>query len=246
MRSARVQGLTPDGRTLLLRLEGPDGGEVIELSLADVRQAQRVTPPLPLGGAPSPREIQSRIRGGESADDIARACGLPVSEIAKFEGPVIAEREYHGRQARLSDADGRSVQERVEEYAERLGTGPVVWDCFQTDPQRWEVTAEAGELTMRLAWDPGTRRTDPLDEASKQALGRAPLPEEALEAVLRQVRSPQPREEPPAPVPAAVPLRTPAPPRPEAPPPPAAGPRKRKQVPLWDDISSDVAGRDNK
>lgn len=214
-----MQGLTPDGRTLLLHLDD----EVVALPLADVRQAQRAAPPLPLGGGPSPREIQARIRAGESADDIARACGLPVEDVAKFEGPVLAEREHHTRLARLSDADGRTVQERVDEHAERLGAGPVVWDGYQTDPRRWEVTAVAGALTVRLAWDPGTRRADPVDELSRQALGQSPLPEEALEAVLRQVRTPRVRREAPA---------------------PAAGPRKRAQVPLWDDISAEVAGRD--
>lgn len=214
-----MQGLTPDGRTLILRV----GDELVELPLADVRQAQRAAPPLPLGGAPSPREIQARIRAGESADDIARACGVPVEHVAAFEGPVLAEREHHGRLARLSDADGRTVEDRVVEHADRLGAGPVVWDCFQTDPRRWEVTARAGPLTVRLAWDPGTRRADPIDEPSRQALGQAPLPEAALEAVLRQVRSPQARREEPQPAPPA---------------------RKRAQVPLWDEISAEVAGRD--
>ena len=115
------------------------------------------------------------------------------------------------------------MQDRVEAHAERLGAGHVVWDCFQTDPRRWEVTATAGQLVVRLAWDPGTRRADPVDETSRQALGQAPLPEEALEAVLRQVRTPRSRQVPTA---------------------PAAGPRKRAQVPLWEDISAEVAGRD--
>jgi hypothetical protein len=223
VRSATVQGLTPDGRTLLLELDG----EVVELSLAEVRQAQRAAPALPLGGAPPPREIQQRIRCGESADDIARACGLPVEEIAKFEGPVLAERAHHTRLARLSDADGRTVEDRVTEHAERLGAGAPEWDCHQTDPRRWEVTATstgpAGPMTVRLAWDPGTRRADPVDEPSRQALGQAPLPEEPLEAVLRQVRTPRVRREAP---------------------PPGTAPRKRAQVPLWDDISAEVAGRD--
>jgi hypothetical protein len=219
VRAATVEGLSPDGRTLLVRVDD----EVVALPVAEVRQAQRAAPPLPLGGAPSPREIQMRIRGGETADDIARVCGLPVEDVAKFEGPVLAEREHHARAARLSDADGRTVEDRVVEHAERLGAGPLHWDCFQTDPRRWEVTATAGALTVRLAWDPGTRRADPVDEPSRQALGQAPLPEEPLEAVLRQVRSPRQRRNQPVAEPAG---------------------RKRVQVPLWDEISAEVSGRD--
>lgn len=216
VRTATVQALTPDGRTLLLQLDD----EVVELSLAEVRQAQRAAPPLPLGGTPSPREIQARIRAGETADDIARACGLPVEDVARYEGPVLAEREHHARKARLADVDGRTVEDRVAEHAERLGAGDVTWNCFQTDPRRWEVVATAGELVLRLAWDPGTYRVDPVDEPARQALGLAPLPEDALEGVLRQVRTPRTRRE------AASP----------------AGPRKRAQVPLWDDISAEVSG----
>jgi hypothetical protein len=222
VRTATVDGLTPDGRTLLLRLDG----ELVELPLTEVKQAQRAAPALPLGGGPSPREIQKRIRAGESADDIARAGGLPVADVARYEGPVLAERAYHVRSARAAESDGRSVEDRVAELAERLEVGPLVWDCFQTDPRRWEVTATAGELVVRLAWDPGTRRVDPLDQTARQALGQAPLPEEALQSVLRRVRSPQTRREPAAPGPSA--------------------PRKRAQVPLWDDISAEVSGRPNR
>lgn len=216
VRTATVQGLTPDGRTLLLHLDG----EVVELSLSEVKQAQRAAPPLPLGGAPSPREIQARIRGGETADDIALACGLPVDDVARYEGPVLAEREHHARRARLADVDGRTVEDRVAEHAERFGAGELTWDCFQTDPRRWEVVATAGDLALRLAWDPGTHRVDPVDEPARQALGHAPLPEDALDGVLRPVRTPRARREPVAP----------------------AGPRKRAQVPLWDDISAEVSG----
>jgi hypothetical protein len=219
VRTATVEGLTPDGRTLLLRLDG----EVVELSLAEVKKAQRSAPPLPLGGGPSPREIQARIRSGESADDIARACGMPVEDVARYEGPVLAERAHHLRAAQAADADGRTIGDRVTEHAERFGDGPVVWDCFQTDPRRWEVTATAGPLVVRLAWDPGTRRADAVDDTARQALGHAPLPEEALESVLRQVRTPRTRKEPSADGPVS--------------------PRKRAQVPLWDDISAEVSGR---
>lgn len=271
MRSASVQGLTPDGRTLLLLLDG----EVVELSLAEVRQAQRAAPALPLDGAPSPREIQRRIRAGETADDIARECGLPVDAVAKFEGPVLAEREHHAQRARRSESDGRTVEDRVHEHAARLGAGPVSWDAFQTDPQRWEVRATAAELLVRLAWDPGARRADPVDEVARQALGQAPVPEEALQAVLRQVRIPRERRtpgaagaaadvaaSPPSPEPASeLPPDPASDSLPDVPPdpaleavletvrsprerrdPPAAGPRKRAQVPLWDDIAGGVSG----
>src|SRR5580698_5309301 len=46
-----------------------------------------------------PKEIQDRIRAGETADEIADAAGLPIERIRRFEGPVLAEREYRAQEA---------------------------------------------------------------------------------------------------------------------------------------------------
>src|SRR5690554_5812989 len=48
----------------------------------------------------SPRDIQSRIRRGESADSAADAAGVPVEHIEGFATPVLAERAYMAEQAR--------------------------------------------------------------------------------------------------------------------------------------------------
>src|SRR4029077_12708861 len=46
-----------------------------------------------------PKEIQDRIRAGETAEEIADAAGLPVERIRRFEGPVLAEREFRAKEA---------------------------------------------------------------------------------------------------------------------------------------------------
>ena len=43
---------------------------------------------------PSPREIQAHIRAGLSADEVAALLGARLEDIARFEGPVLAEREH--------------------------------------------------------------------------------------------------------------------------------------------------------
>src|SRR5260221_4427291 len=53
-----------------------------------------------------PKEIQDRIRAGETAEEIADAAGLPVERIRRFEGPVLAEREFRAKEAQ--QATGRS------------------------------------------------------------------------------------------------------------------------------------------
>src|SRR6266571_1883857 len=39
-----------------------------------------------------PREIQSRIRSGETAEEIAAQAGVPVDRVRRYEGPVLLER----------------------------------------------------------------------------------------------------------------------------------------------------------
>ncbi len=42
----------------------------------------------------APREIQAHIRGGMSAQDVASITGVDLEYIQKYEGPVLAEREF--------------------------------------------------------------------------------------------------------------------------------------------------------
>lgn len=42
----------------------------------------------------SPREVQAHIRSGMSAEDVAAVTGAPIDFVRRFEGPVVAEREY--------------------------------------------------------------------------------------------------------------------------------------------------------
>src|ERR1035437_3838857 len=39
-----------------------------------------------------PKEIQDRIRAGETADEIADVAGGPIERVRRFEGPGLAER----------------------------------------------------------------------------------------------------------------------------------------------------------
>ncbi|MDY7556274.1 septation protein SepH [Cryobacterium sp. 10C3] len=42
----------------------------------------------------SPRDVQAHIRSGMSAEDVAAVTGAPIDFVRRFEGPVVAEREY--------------------------------------------------------------------------------------------------------------------------------------------------------
>src|SRR5665809_114943 len=42
----------------------------------------------------APREIQAHIRAGMSAQDVSSITGVPLEHIQKYEGPILAEREF--------------------------------------------------------------------------------------------------------------------------------------------------------
>lgn len=47
----------------------------------------------------SPREVQTHIRAGMTAAEVAELLGVGIDEVARFEGPVLAEREHVVSQA---------------------------------------------------------------------------------------------------------------------------------------------------
>jgi hypothetical protein len=259
VRLLTVLGLSDDGSSLLLR----DGEEAFAVDLDEVRAAQRPAlvpdvdgrPPSP----PSPREIQQRIRYGESAEQIAAVSGLAVQAVDRYAGPVLAEREHQAARARAIEVDGRPVGELVAEHMVRHGEEPaaVEWDCWLSETARWEVTARAGRQLVRLRWDSSARRVKPLDEGGRQALLLGPASEDALGAVLRPLSGPPPPPPQAQPEPASAPLADePGPlfedvalfdePAPVAPASPSTArpPRRgRAAVPAWDDIATQVAGR---
>src|SRR5881227_4071205 len=49
-----------------------------------------------------PKEIQDRIRAGETAEEIADAAGVPIERVRWFEGPVLAERAYRAQEAQAA------------------------------------------------------------------------------------------------------------------------------------------------
>ena len=82
-----------------------------------------------------PREIQARIRSGQTAEDVAAASGLPIEHIRRFEGPVLTERAlvaqagagHRGAQAGGDIQLGDLVAERL--HAEGVDAADIAWDA---------------------------------------------------------------------------------------------------------------------
>jgi hypothetical protein len=220
--NAEVVGLTDDGERLVLRLDH----RTVEVSLAQIREAERrgvvrAPEPVDLSAPLTPKVIQQRIRCGESAEDVARSGGWPVAVVARYEGPVLAEREHHAAAARRAELDGQVVEALVVSYLGEPAEA-IVWDSWLVSAGRWEVSASAGGRVVRLRWEPRQRRVMALDDASRRAVKQAAAGD-ALTAILRPVSTSERVTEAPT---APRPVR-----------------RARAQVPLWEDISLQVSGR---
>jgi len=137
-----------------------------------------------------PKEIQARIRAGETVEEIADAAGIPVDRVRWFEGPVLAERGYVAQQAqnasvrRQGDSTpGPRLGEIVAERLTELGADPedAQWDSRKHGDGSWQVQLafRAGGRLHIAEWlfDPRRRHVSPADDnAERLSLPEAELP----------------------------------------------------------------------
>ncbi|WP_345599899.1 septation protein SepH, partial [Thermocatellispora tengchongensis] len=124
-----------------------------------------------------PKEIQARIRAGETAEEIAATAGIPVERVRWFEGPVLQEREYMAQQAQRvavrlpgESSPGPTLGELVAERLTRRGVpaDEIDWDSCKRDDGMWRI--KLGFVwnghTRHAEWlfDPRRRHISPHDD----------------------------------------------------------------------------------
>jgi hypothetical protein len=157
-------GVHDDGEHLLVA--GPNGQRfrlrVDDALRAAVRRDRARLSQLQLEseGRLRPKEIQARIRAGETAEEVAEAAGLGIEHVRKYEGPVLAERQYVADQARqVRVRRGGSGGTLGETVAERLmqrevDLENVNWDAWRGEDGTWTVALdfEAGSMVRQARW----------------------------------------------------------------------------------------------
>ncbi|GHC84883.1 hypothetical protein GCM10007079_27320 [Nocardiopsis terrae] len=141
-----------------------------------------------------PKEIQARIRSGETAEAISEISGIPIERVRWFEGPVLQEREYIAQQAQRATvrshgdaAPGPSLEEVVTRRigAHQLETGDAVWDSWKREDRSWQlklVFLHGGdERVAHWLYEPRHNSVVPADEeadrfSSNEPLGAPPSP----------------------------------------------------------------------
>ena len=172
-----------------------------------------------------PKEIQDRIRAGETAEEIADAAGVPIERVRRFEGPVLAERAY-----RAQEAQGASIRQPGDSgpgprlgdiVAERLAELGVPaeeaqWDSRKRGDNNWQVqlmfTISGRPLMAEWLFDPRRRHVTPADDdAARLSLPEAdlaalaPAPPAPARATVTPIGSRLAAAAPPAPAPVAAP-----------------------------------------
>ena len=209
MRELHVVALSEDGRSVLLATSKKATTGGFRLKLDDkIRAALKGDLPRPGESAVrstgvSPKEIQARMRAGESAEEIAASAGVPVARIERFAGPVLSERERIIEEARagflsrgrlgpsllpLGDAVDAALAETPS-----LRPETVSWTARRLDSGHWLVqvsyVSRARTRTGSWVYDPGTRALVPSDPASA-ALGHTG--EEAAARKSASIAAPRP------------------------------------------------------
>ncbi|KGJ73525.1 hypothetical protein GY21_10805 [Cryobacterium roopkundense] len=77
-------------------LAASEDGDRFRIAIDEVLQSKLRQTQTEASTAPklSPREVQAHIRSGMSAEDVAAVTGASLDYVRRFEGPVVAEREY--------------------------------------------------------------------------------------------------------------------------------------------------------
>lgn len=258
MRALRVIGLEDDGKTVLL--EDPDRGERFVLPADERLRAAARGDLTRLGqieveteSQMRPREIQARIRAGESVEQVALAAGIPKHRVERFAYPVLLERSRTAELAQRAHPvreDGPDVQTLGEVVAHSFGLrgqdyADVSWDSWRGEDGRWIVqlhwTAGRSDNRAHWAFHPGAHggTVTALDDAAVDLMDPNPnrglrslrpvtqLARAALELEKPVVAEPEilVREEPTPPPPVVKPEPEPEPaPVAEEPPTPAPVP----------------------
>ncbi|HEY5049885.1 MAG TPA: septation protein SepH [Acidothermaceae bacterium] len=183
MAQLRLVGVSEDGERLVLA--GDDGVQheiVIDERLragvhGHLSRLGQLT--MALESRISPREIQNRVRSGESAEHVAQTAGVPLERVLRFVGPVLREREHiadQARRARLAGSSGPAslLGDLVSRAASRRGVDAddVDWDSARREDHTWVVTTAWPDGTTAMwALDLLRHQATPLDTAARRISG---------------------------------------------------------------------------
>lgn len=201
MRDVRLVAVTPEGGHVVLE-DGDENqyrlriDERLEAALPSKRPVQLE---IAMESRLTPREIQTRIRSGQSVAEVAAAAGMPLERVERYASAVLAERAHIAAQAqaapcrRHSGGSAPSLGEVIEQRLteQHVPESSVNWDAWRSDEERWTIRLGylAGERERTAEWlfDPRGQVLVPRDDEAAWLTDAAGL-ERGEEAPAARVR----------------------------------------------------------
>lgn len=141
------------------------------------------------------REIQARLRAGESMESIADRGGVSIEKVERFSAPILQERSYI-----ISLAQKVSIRKGepslLEVVAERLVPRGVEikatsWNTFRNDDGSWHLTllypTRDGEGSASWTFDQVKRSIKSFDDGARWMFGEEPI-QHRTDSTIRSLR----------------------------------------------------------
>ena len=130
------------------------------------------------GPAPlRPRQLQAYMRAGATAAEVAISTGMDVEHVRRFEGPVLAERQWAVSQAQTCrigwEKDSPLLGELVVDRLATRGVDPssLEWDALREGRDPWLIMVtfvqSAEEKQARWSLDLTARAVHALDDEAR-------------------------------------------------------------------------------
>jgi hypothetical protein len=160
-----LAGLSEDGKRLLLVSDagveftlGIDDRLRAALSGDSEAKARLGQLEIKMESVLRPRDIQARIRAGETPEAVAAAAQTSVDKIMPYAAPVLAEREHVALRAQRASLrrpaaasataspgghSGRTLGDAIGSHlrGRNVDPGGVTWDAWRREDGRWTLTA---------------------------------------------------------------------------------------------------------
>ncbi len=188
MRKLRLVGLSADGQQVVYVDEsGAEFGAPADDRLRAALRGDRARLgqlEIEMDSALRPRDIQARIRAGETPEAVAGLAQVSVDKIMPYCVPVLAERQHVAALARRShvrrkNAEGpaRRLNDIVSERLRERSIDPesAAWDAWRRDDGRWSIGvtyhSDEHERSARFTFDSIGRYSLADDDEAKWLTG---------------------------------------------------------------------------
>ena len=136
-----------------------------------------------------PRDIQARIRAGETPESVASAASTSLDKIMGYATPVLAERAHIAERAqrasvrrKAGEGSSRLLGDAVAAHLRAQNVAPetVTWDAWRREDGRWTLVADyqldGSSHHAEFVFDAPGRYVVPEDDEARRLVGEQVAP----------------------------------------------------------------------